>query len=64
MATIGDKFDEVARTHDSELAGKICDKLRYRGLNYNQIADLAKKHGIDSDDWESMMYKSDLQSAL
>ena len=59
--TISESLYKVKETHDAQLAGKIADYLRFnKGANYNQIAKLAKLHGIDADEWESLMYEADM----
>lgn len=58
--TISESLYKVKETRDAKLAGKIADFLRFKkGATYNQIAKLAKLHGIDADTWESLMYEAD-----
>lgn len=61
MATLGEKLDEVARTRDAALAGKVSNFMRARGLGYNAQAQMAERHGINADDWEALMYESDVR---
>jgi hypothetical protein len=59
--TISESLYKVKETLDAKLAGQIADFLRFKkGANYNQIAKLARLHGIDPDVWESLMYEADM----
>ena len=62
MATLGEKFDEVKRTGNARLAGQIADFLRFKhGFNYNDVAAMAQRHGIDADTWEALQYEADAE---
>lgn len=61
LITTNDMLAKAIDTQDAKLAGRIADRLRANGLNYDEILRLAQavRPNLTANDWESLMYEAD-----
>ena len=61
MATLGDAIREAIANQDATRAGRISDRLRRMGLNYQQQFDVVKRAAPDTElpDWDALLYQAD-----
>lgn len=60
MRKLGDALTEAIKTGDAETVGKVADLLRWKGLDYRQMFDLAHKlTGIELAEWDGLLYEAD-----
>ena len=58
--TVKEGLVRAVRERNGVAAGRIADRLRYLGMDYNGIFALARKWtGVDAPDWEALMYEAD-----
>lgn len=61
MATLKEAIRETIADQDAMRAGKIADRLRRMGMNYNQSFDVIKKCAPNTElaDWDALLYEAD-----
>jgi hypothetical protein len=61
LVTVNDMIAKAIDTRDAKLAGRIADRLRAEGENYDAILAraLAVRPDFTSAEWESLMYDAD-----